>query len=130
MNNVSTRALFDNGQPSWQTLWSRPALNKHTTGGGVYAMLYHIEEPDKPREWHWYVGRTINFGKRLESHNSIIISPKEPKTSKNHYLTARRAQKWGGYRMVKVCDLSPHSSKESNHFQARTVRTWQLALWH
>ncbi|KAN0112941.1 hypothetical protein V8E51_005892 [Hyaloscypha variabilis] len=104
MENVATRQLFDNGQPSWNSLWQLPAVQANDTGAGIYAILYWISLPNGQRDRHWYVGKSINIGQRCVSHRSKIIAASDPKTCKNHYRVARRAHGNGGWRFVKLAE--------------------------
>lgn len=102
MDNVKTRPLFNDGQPTWEKLWSLPHIQTNDNLGGIYALLYWIQADDQTVEKHIYIGKSVNISQRYSQHRGIIMGSSEIKASKNHYGTARLAARNGGFRAVKV----------------------------
>jgi hypothetical protein len=102
MQKAGTRSLFNDGQPTWDQLWSLPAITANDKVGGIYALLYWIRIDARTREYHIYIGKSVSVSQRYAAHHVIIVGSSELKGGSNHYEVARLAAKNGGFRAVKV----------------------------
>jgi len=81
-------------------------LNPHSTGGGIYLLLYreaHLPDPGGSIKQNvLYAGKTGEFGQRYQGHYTSIKSADEPHRSKNHYRLARRCRVHNGTRWLGI----------------------------
>ena len=104
MENASARTLFNDGQPTWDRLWSLPAITSDDNSGGIYAILYWAQKNVSTREYYIYIGKSVDMARRYGTHHAVIMGSSEIQSSKHHYEVARSAiRSGGGFRAVKVC---------------------------